>query len=85
MFLILIFCFFFIVNERNDTQNEGIPESVTADLDELEREGVVTGNMSELSGLFGDLIEDELLGLCSSTSWLPRISNCPINANFYCS
>lgn len=42
-------------------QNEGIPESVTADLDELEREGVVSENMSEMTALF-DNIEDELLG-----------------------
>lgn len=54
----------FIVNERTDTQHEGIPESVTADLDELEREGVVPGGMSEMTALFGDLIEDELLGRC---------------------
>ncbi len=58
------------VSGRIDSQNEGIPESVTADLDaldregvvdELDREGVVPGNMSDMSALFGDL-EDEFFG-----------------------
>lgn len=59
---IFFILFFSVVDETNDSQNEGLPESVTADLDELERDGVVTGNMSEMSALFGDLMEDELLG-----------------------
>ena len=36
---------------------------MTADLDELEREGMVPGSMSEISTILGDLIEEELLGM----------------------
>ena len=47
----LLILSFIAATDRSDTQNEGLPESVTADLDELEKDGV-----------FGDLMEDELLG-----------------------
>lgn len=51
----------FLVTEKIDTQNEGIPESVAADLDALDRDGVVQGNMGDMQ-FFNDLLENELLG-----------------------
>lgn len=45
-----------------DTQNEGIPESVAADLDALDRDGVVPGNIGDMQ-FFSEFIEDELLGM----------------------
>lgn len=46
-----------------DTQNEGIPESVAADLDALDRDGVVQGNIGDMQQFFSEFIEDELLGI----------------------
>lgn len=51
-----------------DTQNEGIPESVAADLDALDRDGVVQGNIGDMQ-FFSEFIEDELLGMYNFFHW----------------